>query len=95
MNENLLLQQNEDFIVNFTKSIIINIKQYTEVLEDIFQQARISFLMALRNFDPSFGTTLQTYSKIYIKRDIFRLLGSINVDKKRYKNFTDIEESYS
>lgn len=94
MSENTILIQNEDFIVNFTRSIIINIKQYTDVLEDIFQQARMSFLMAVRNFNPSNGTTLQTYSKIYIKRDVFRLLGSINESKKRYKNFTDMQESY-
>lgn len=94
MNENLLLEQNEDFIVSFTKSIIINIKQYTDVLEDIFQHARMSFLMAMRNFNPSYGTTLQTYAKIYIKRDVFRLLGSINDNKKRFKNFTDMQESY-
>lgn len=94
MDENLTLTNNEDFIINFTRSIIINIKQYTDVLEDIFQQARMSFLMAMRNFKPTYGNTLQTYAKTYIKRDVLRLLGSINKTKQRYKNFTDIEETY-
>lgn len=95
MNEATLLIDNEDFIVNFTRSIIINIRQYTELLDDIFQQARMSFLMAIRNFDNTRGNSLQDYSKVYIKRDIFRLLGQINKDKNVMKNFTDTNENYT
>ena len=95
MSEGLILTQNEDFIVNFTRSLIINIRQYQSVIEDILQQARIAFLKAVRNFNPTKGTTLQEFSKIYIKRDILRFLGKTNKNNQRMKNFTDMNEIYT
>ena len=80
------MTQNKGLIVSLVRKYVNNLPSVGTDLEDLEQEARIAFWIALGNYDPSRGVRFSTYAYKCMSNAINELYRIADATKRRPKN---------